>query len=290
MVQTSQFTRRLKLRIYLIIAVCLSLISALAKIVGGLVSNSYSLLADGLDSTINSVSMSLSAYLYLKSRKPPDREHPYGHYGYDAVSAIITSLIMVFLTAVIGYTIVLNIDKPHMVGGIGLVFAVFSTFTLILSVLMFRMLSLKLKSLALRAEVRHLRVDILESLLVLFGVLMAIVINPMYDYITAVAVISLMILGMVENLREVVETLTYKVPSQQLLNKVKGIALSVHGVKECHSIRARRLGDNIFLDLHILVDENLSIKEAHEIAHKVEDRLRLEIEDVVDVVVHVEPY
>lgn len=183
----------------------------------------------------------------------------------------------------------MKITVHHIIGGESIIYAIASTATLIVSVITLRNISVKFRSLALRAEIRHLRVDVVETLMVLYGVTLAVTANPIYDMIGAMAVMALMLYGVFENLVEVSEALSYKVPSEGLVRKVEHLTLKVKGVKGCHSIRMRKLGNKLFLDLHVIVDDDIPVKEAHEIVHEVEDLLRREVKDLVDVVVHVEP-
>ena len=65
--------------------------------------------------------------------------------------------------------------------------------------------------------------------------------------------------------------------------------MSAPKVRECHAIRVRRLGDAVFVDLHVLVDPMMSIREAHDLAHKIEEVIKEKIREIREVIVHIEP-
>lgn len=274
----------------LILALVFSIFSALIKLIGGFLSNSYSLIADGADSTINILTMSIATYLYLLSQRPPDKEHPYGHYGFEVLSAVITSLIMAFIAAIIATLAILRIGEAHIVYGIGIYFSAISTVFLVISIVLFYRVSKEHSSLALRAEIRHLMVDVVESLIVFLGVTFAVIANPVYDLIAALVVIGFMGKGIIENLLEVSESVTYKAPSEAPIRNIVKIAEDIPKVKRCYKVRVRKLGDALFLDLSIITESGISIEEAHEIAHKVENEIKRKLRNVKDVVVHIEPF
>ena len=176
----------------------LSMVSSIIKIVGGLVSGSIALLADGLDSLINILSSTIAYAFYSISIKPPDRDHPYGHYGFEILSVIITSIIMLFVAAIIVSTVFTK--SVSRVRSEGILYSLISTIILVAITFYTLLYSKKARSIALRAEARHLSIDLVESLLVLLGVVLAVYFNPLFDLITAALVASLMVAGALFNL------------------------------------------------------------------------------------------
>ncbi len=76
---------------------------------------------------------------------------------------------------------------------------------------------------------------------------------------------------------------------RELRYKIEEIARKVPGIRDRHAIRVRRLGGAIFVDMHVLVNPELTIREAHNLAHKVEELIKAKVDKVEDVVIHVEP-
>jgi len=272
----------------ILVAILLSALAAFTKMVGALISGSIALLADGADSIINIGSIALATYMFTRSRKPPDAEHPYGHYGFEVLSATLTSIVMAIVMSFIISTTISRLEH-HEVSYLSIYFSAISTAILISSVYLFHRISGKYGSLALRAETRHLAADILESVIVLTGVILAVSLSYLYDLITALIVAAFMVYGIALNLKEISESITYKLPSRTLQNTIESIVRSTPGIIECHAIRVRRLGDALFVDMHILVDPKLSIEDAHKLAHRVEDFIKSSIKNIKDIVIHIEP-
>ena len=272
-----------------IIAVLSSVSAACVKLIGSVISGSVALLADGADSLVNILSILLALHLFMKSEKPPDIDHPYGHYGFEVLSAILTSIIMVVIVIIVGLFSFLKIQTEHEIGQIGLYFSMISTLLVIISVYIIHKASRKYESLALRAETRHLLVDVVESFIVLGGVASAIILNPYFDIFAALVVTALMGYGIFTNLREVSESIVYRFPRQLERELIRRLVMNIPEVAECHAIRVRRLGKAIFADLHVLVDPEMSIERAHDLAHKIEKMVKKNIEEVREVIVHIEP-
>ena len=76
----------------------------------------------------------------------------------------------------------------------------------------------------------------------------------------------------------------------ETLSKIEQIALQTKDVKEVHDIRTRKAGETFFVDMHILVDGNISVQEGHEISEEVKVNLMKSNEDILDVLVHLEPF
>jgi len=79
-------------------------------------------------------------------------------------------------------------------------------------------------------------------------------------------------------------------PGPEVMTNIRKVCKSVPGVLDCHRCRARRVGSRILADLHVLVDQEMSIEDAHEIATQVERRLKAKVKGLASVVVHVEPH
>ncbi|MEI6157725.1 MAG: cation diffusion facilitator family transporter, partial [Atribacterota bacterium] len=107
------------------------------------------------------------------------------------------------------------------------------------------------------------------------------------DMIAAVVIAGLIIRAGIQVLRQSSDVLCDRTPIKP--DEIKEIVLSVPGIQDCHMIRTRGRLDDMYIDLHILVDENMPVEEAHELANTVEQHLKKEIPGVSDVVVHIEP-
>ncbi|MCD6513854.1 MAG: cation transporter [Candidatus Odinarchaeota archaeon] len=265
-------------------------ISSFIKVYGGLVSGILALVADGLDSLINVLSSSFAYFSYILSYKPPDEDHPYGHQGYEVLSVIVTNFVMISMGSIVFILSFLRINIEYSVGEIGIYFALISTIIIIAAMISMYLLSKKTQSVSLKAEFRHLAVDSLESLLVLGSVSLAIYYSYIFDIFAALLIGILMFVGAVKNTTEIYESIVYKIPSKELIDKIKNIVESHKEVRECHKIRIRCLGRYIFVDMHVLVDKTTPISIAHALADHLENEIKEKIKNVTDVVIHLEPF
>ena len=144
-----------------------------------------------------------------------------------------------------------------------------------------------LKSEYLIADSRHTRSDIYVSA----GVIVSLIFIELgFKYADAVAGTAVGIFvakAGFDIIREAAEILIDK--SQVKASEILQVAECIPGVVECHNVRTRGTKDSIFVDLHCLVNSELSVEKAHLIAHEVEQQIRQKYPEIIDVVVHVEP-
>jgi len=225
---------------------------------------------------------------------PPDKDHPYGHWR---IETIITSFIGIGLAAVaigIGYNAISTIRDVHLVKPrqIAIIGALVS---IIVKELLYHWnvkIGKKVKSSALIANAWHHRSDALSSIFALAAVGIS-VIKPQWaiaDHIGAI-VVSLIILKVSWDIvYPAIMKLSDKGVSTKEKEHIHSLAMRVDGVKDAHAIRTRDAGHGIFVDMHVLVDGDISVYEGHSISEKVRDEVVNNGPDVLDVVVHIEPY
>lgn len=275
--------------ILIIFSIISMTIMVLIKILGGLLSGSISLLADGLDSLINIFTMSIAYLSFKKSKYPPDTDHRYGHWGFQDYSVIILSIVLILVGSGIIFTSVSKLGFEHVISWDAILYAIISTIILVGSFLSYYFIGVKEDSRSLIVESKHLFVDLFESILVLAGVSISVFISSIYDLLVAIIIGVLMYIIAAQNLKDIYTVITHKMPIPNLDDKIIKLALDVNGVMECHNIRARQIGGKIFIDLHILIDKNMDISTAHKIAHVVEERIKKNLSGIEDVIVHIEP-
>jgi len=139
----------------------------------------------------------------------------------------------------------------------------------------------------LRADVKHSVTDVFNASLVTLSVVLSLRGLYIFDAIFAFVITALLLKFGIDILREAgKELLDY---SSLRPEHIQSIATSVEGVGEVHKIRSRRIRGKYLVELHVLVPSDMSIEEAHEIAHQVENRIMQEIPDIKDVTIHIEP-
>lgn len=271
-----------------------SVFLAAIKFLAGIFGNSYALIADGIESVVDVFSSILVLVGLKYAERPADENHPYGH---GKAEPLITFLVVVFLVmsaATIAWQAVTNIQTPHKLP---------KSFTLIVlgAIIIWKEISFqivntrskKLKSSALKAEAWHHRSDAITSVAAFIGISIAIIGGDGYevadDYAALVAVLFILYncyrifrpaLG------EVMDENVY----EDLTEKIRLISVKVEGVKDTEKCFIRKAGMKYHVDLHAIVDGEISVKDGHEISHQLKDRLRDEIPELGHVLIHVEPF
>ncbi len=277
-----------------IICLLLNCLLAGTKIACGLAGNSHSVVADGvhtLTDTLTDIALITGTLFW---GRPPDHCHPYGH---RRIETLITGAIgTVLFAAALG--IAWNAIKCLLAGPQappGFIAFAAALVSILVKEIMYRWSSAagrRLKSNALTANAWHQRSDALSSIPVAAAVA-ANAIAPSLWFIDGLAalLVSMMIIKAAWNVaRPALKELMDAGADGRIVEHISGLALQVEGVRQVHAIRSRYAAGNMLVDLHVLVDPDLSVRDGHAIAQKVEYMLLEADTDIIDVLVHIEPF
>jgi len=274
------------------ITLLLNISVAAAKIVYGFITNAHSMKADGFHSLFDGASNVIGLIGMWLSAKPPDGRHHYGHKKFETMATIGIATLL-FLTCIeILKGAVGNILHPIPPDVTVFSFGIM-VFTMGVNIFVTTYEGRRgraLKSDFLIADAKHTMSDLITSSAVLVSLVATKMGFPVIDSVAAFF-IAVMIgrLGY-EIVREASDVLVDASPLRgDGLARVLKVASSVEGVRECHNVRVRGRNDAIHVDCHVLVSSRMSMADAHEIASRVEERIKTEMPEVVDVVVHLEP-
>lgn len=268
----------------------LNLMVALAKLAYGWRSGAISMSADGLHSLLDGGSNVVGLVALAVARRPPDANHPYGHRKVETFAALVIVGLLLLGCWEIAVTAWRRLGSPHLphITAAGFVVLFVTLAVNLFVVWVERREGRRLQSELLMADAAHTGSDVFATLLVLasfiamrFGVAWA-------DVAAAAVIVALIVVAGYGILRTTLSTLSDERRIEPAL--VEREALAEPGVLEAHNVRSRGPSDDIHLDLHILVDPDLRVGDAHALGHRVEQRLRRRWSGVTDVVVHVEPY
>jgi cation diffusion facilitator family transporter len=262
---------------------------AVAKLGFGSWSRSLAITTDGLNSLLDAAANVLGLIGIKVARRPPDANHPYGHRKYETFAALAIAGVLLLGCREIVVAAIARLRHPVPVTISWVLFVVMiATLALnLLVVTLERRAGERLGSELLIADAAHTMTDVFTTVLVLVS-LVAQRFGMGWADVAATGVIVLFIArAVVSILRNTLSTLSDERRIEP--RSVEHVALQVPGVREAHNVRSRGAQDDIHLDLHILVDPEIKLLDAHGIAHNVEHRLRAVFEGVTDVVVHVEP-
>ena len=252
---------------------------------------SVAFFAAGIDAIFDTLtSIAVLAGLRV-SRKPADKNHPYGHLQAETLVSAFLAVALVIAAIRIEF---LALDKFYSQTKAEASPVLFLVAVLAISI--FGALALykirtgrRMRASSVIADGYHTLSDAVSSSAVLVGL---VFVSLGYSWVDAAVAlfISLIILrwGFVIGL-DALNVLMGASPGAKVVSDLKEICLGAPGVKGCHKARARRVGSRILADVHILVDPKLSVEKSHQVASRVERRLKKKMPDLNSVVVHIEP-
>ena len=262
---------------------------ALTKLFYGRFIGSVSMVADGFHSLSDGASNIIGLIAISISVQPADVDHPYGHKKFESFASIVIALLLFIVSIDILQGAIGRFGKPVIpeVTTSSFVVMAIVIFINILVVIFETRIGRRLNSDILTSDALHTMSDIYVSISVAFT-LVAVRLGVVWLDVAAAIVIAGLILksGIQILLRSSNVLCDRIIIDPTVINK---IVFSIPGIKGCHEIRTRGRKDDIHIDLHILVADNMEVQNAHEIANQVENALKKEIPGVSDVVVHIEP-
>jgi len=276
-------------RSVLLYTLLLNLVVTAAKLAVGYITGSLSIIADGYDSLFDGITNVIGLAAIYLARRPPDKDHPYGHRRYEALMTLSVSALLFFTCYSIlqnAYQRFLNPTVPE-VNFWSFAALFFSIAVHVYTAGYELRRGRELKSEFLIADASHTRADILVTVGVIAGLIMVRIGYPWADTVIA-AVIALIIAKIgVDIIRSSARILTDTAVVET--DQVAAIMQQIPGVQSYHRIRSRGQEDDVHLDLHIRVAPDMPLAQAHSIAHEAQRRLMGTLDGVRDVLIHVEP-
>jgi len=266
---------------------------AIAKGITGVFGHSYALIADAIESSTDVFSSLMVLFGLKYSTKPPDKNHPYGHGKAEPLVTFVVVGFLVMSATIIAYEAIDHIKTPHKVPEkytlivLGIVILIKEGF--------YRFVSKKgeeTNSTSLNADAWHHRSDAITSAFAFIGISIAIYMGPGYE--TADDWAALIASGFIyynaflifrPALGEVMDEHFY----DDLVADIRKISKDVEGVVDTEKCLVRKTGLTYHVDLHMIVDKNITVKEGHTIAHRLKKVLKKEIPEISDVLIHMEP-
>lgn len=266
---------------------------AVIKGLAGYFGNSYALIADAIESTSDVLS-SLIVLIGLKiSSKPKDKNHPYGHGKAEPIVAIVVSLTLLGAAITIAIQSVKEIIVPHHSP------AAFTLLVLVLVVAvketLFRYVfkvGNEVKSTAVKTDAWHHRSDAITSVAAFIGISISLIFGKGYeaaDDWAALLASGIIVFNAYNLFRPALAEIMDAAPPENLEADIRKTAISVDGVLDVEKCFIRKMGFEYFVDMHIIVEGNLTVREGHIIAHKVKEVLLKSTLRIDDVLIHIEP-
>ncbi len=262
----------------------------------GVVGHSPALLADGINSTSDVAYYIVVSVFVRLSRKPPDREHPYGHRQLETIAAVVVGAFVITTGIAILWHSVSNVydlwaGKGDFGGAaIGALWVALFTIVLKLGLTVFtQRLGQQTKNAAVLALAYEHRTDIWAASAAAVGIFLGRMGLPWVDPLAGALVALVVLWTGIEILRESSTDLMGTVPGQPLAQQVRELSSAVPGVTQIEEIHAHRLGPYLIVNVTIGIDGSLTVAAGDEIASQVEHVLHNQIEFLPQVYVHYHP-
>lgn len=264
---------------------------ALLKIVIGSKIQSSSMTADGFHSLTDGTSNIIGIIGIGLAVKPKDEDHPYGHKKFETLAGLGIAMMLFFVSATIikeAFTKFFNPTTPNISAESIIILVV----TLIINIFVTNYESRVGKDLnsdILTADAAHTRSDVFVSIGVL-GTLIALKLGlpPIIDPIISLVIAGLIIHTGYEIFKDTASILVDKYVLDN--NAVLELLKAFPEVKNVHRIRSRGREDDMFVDLHIMIDGGFTVNEAHALSHNIEENIKKTINENAEVIIHIEPY
>ena len=261
------------------------------KVVVGLAFGSISMMADALHSLSDSATDVVVFVGHALGSRGPDKEHPYGHGRIETFSSAIIALVLV----AVGVGMILhagqdiaegNVSEPSAAVLIVAFASVLGKEVLYRATVRAARLT---RSSALHANAWHHRSDAFSSVAVILGVASMYFQFKFGDQVAAIVVGLMIVTVGFKILGDCLSELAESAVDHDTLELIEGIIESDDQIQDYHKLRTRSVGREIFLDLHILVEQTLNVKEAHDIAESLEKTIEDRLTCPVNITIHVEP-
>jgi len=261
------------------------------KFVSGLVSGSAALIADGLHSLsdlVTDIVVLLSARI---SNRPADLTHPYGHKRFETISSQLIAMILMVVGFGLARSAILSLIKGEQKFP-GFVVLIVALVSIILKELIFRAtrkVSAKISSAALYANAWHHRTDALSSIAVFIGGIASILGWGYADQVAAIAVAVMIFAVGWKIFYEGLIELTEHSADESSISNIEAIFAHAKDITGWHALRTRKVGGELFVDVHIQVDPDLTVTAGHDIATRLKNEVEQGLDRPVNVLVHIEP-
>jgi cation diffusion facilitator family transporter len=263
------------------------------KLVAGILGHSQALVADAVESFADLIGSVIVWRGLVVAAKPPDDDHPYGHGKAEALSAAVIATLLLFAAVGIGVQSLREVFTEHPSPKPW-------TLLVLLSVVAIKELLFRFAlgeghatdSTAVKTDAWHHRSDAITSLAAAVGISLALIGGPRWaaaDDVAAIVAAGIIGFNGWRLLRPALEELMDTMPDNGVIEEIRAIASAVDGVDNVEKCFVRRMGWQMFVDMHVRVDPDMTVARSHVIAHAVKDAVRGRLAKVRDVLVHVEP-
>jgi cation diffusion facilitator family transporter len=295
-VKIERVKRQKQLAFSIIFGIAVRFFIIALELVGVAIFDSSALLLDAL-ATLFDVAASILLLVSIKlAAKPPDEDHPFGHGRYEPLAGFQIGILLLVVGGglMVQQSFYLFGDyHAHPFDYRAWMIPLVAVILLEIAYYIMKQAAKKFESPALAADAAHYRVDSLNSLIAFFALLLAVNIpqvGALFDHIGAVCIAAFMCFLGIKASKANLNQLMDRIPHRKYFKIVRAAAETVEGIQATEKLNIQQYGPDAHVDIDVEVDPQLSVEKAHKLSQKV----RLEIQKawpaVRDVTVHIEPY
>ena len=275
------------------IGFAVNVLLTIAKFLAGFFGHSQALIADGVESLSDIFSSLIVWRGVVVAETPPDEDHPYGHGKAEPLAAATVSVMLLLAAGMIAFHSFQGIIQPRVAP---------SPWTLLLLVgiiavkeMMFRFVlhvGAEVDSPAVKTDAWHHRSDAITSAAAFIGISIASLGGKGYenaDNWAALAAAFVIAFNGFRLLRPAFNDLMDRSPDREVVEQIEKVAATIAGVGRVEKCFVRKMGYQLYADMHVEVDPEMTVVRSHEIAHAVKNKVRAEIPAVSNVMIHIEP-
>lgn len=264
-----------------------------AKLIVGLISGSVSVLSEAIHSTTDLAAACIAFFSVRASDTPPDAEHPYGHGKIESISGLAEALLIFVAAAYIIYQAVSKLRQPTLLPVRVDVAVIVMGISAIATYFLSRFLSKAAKdtdSLALKADAQHTLTDVFTSVGVFAGLLLTHLthlawLDPVVGFIVALWIMGTAYRLALTTFQPLIDA---RLPPEEE-SKIREVLLNEKRVLGFHKLRTRKSGSQRHADVHVQINDNCSLVDAHNYTEELEDKIRGVLPAVL-INIHIEPY
>jgi len=275
-------------------SVAANIVLAIIKWIAGYFGNSYALVADAIESSTDIFASWLILIGLRYAQRPADENHPYGH---GRVEPLITFVVVVFMAvsaSIIVFQSIYYIKTPHTLPE---AYTLYVLGAIILwKETAYRMVMKKAKQTgnsSLKAEAWHHRSDAITSVAAFLGILIALILGEGYeaaDDWAAIGAALFILYNCYIIFRPALGEIMDEHTNKDLIDEIRKISLTTNGIKGTEKCFIRKSGMVYHVELHALVDAQLTVKEGHTLSHALQDNLKSQLPVLGYVLIHIEPW
>ena len=261
------------------------------KIVVGSLTNSSSVLADGFHSLSDSASNIVGIVGISIAARPKDKTHPYGHTKFEMLSSLFIGMMMVFIALKIVAEAILQIKNPESLNMTTISFVIL-IITLIINIIVTKYeysVGKKVNSYILVSDSLHTKSDVYVSLGVLITLIciklgFPVIIDKLVSFVVGIFILH----GAYEIFKSTISILVDSAVIDE--NIIREIVVEFSEIKYIKNIRSRGCENNIYIDMDIMVEPDMTVEKSHELTHNIENTKREKLNKNIQVATHIEPF